>query len=607
VLDQTAVLIVRHGPTGSSGFIINRATQFTVGDVTKKLPVFEQNRLFLGGDIGEGVYMIHGVPGLRNATQVSEGLYYGGSEHAMELVQKGKARSEDFRFFFKYTAWAPGALQAEVQAGCWCPIKTSLDLVLRPKQHEIHFSKAHKVYWHELLKTLGGRFDNISSETLRKEEMERAKMEEWVTLLQDGSNVSVPDHEFVENGALAMASVAGQIPPELGEKVYTQIEAVTAATQKALGGDAAPAETLRALSAEFFKTFSAVSAEDAPPTALLVDRVAASQQGEPLALAPLYMAAARALGVPLRALNCSTQMRFGAELYLRYDAPREATAEEKEPEPRDDSDALFVALGEAGAVMSKDECRGKLPEEMQDDASMQPMPHVQLYSRVMHKMANSLAAKNEEQEVLVWLQQIRILQAAINTVTIMHLEEEARRDPEKFRRAQEAARAAAQERARQVEGGGQPRELFLKDIIKDDQVLLAGGGKTVTGADLKGKVVALYFSASWCAPCKQFTPKLIQTYSKLVVADGKDFEVVFVSVDRDQESFDAYFNQMPWLALEWANADERASISQACQVPAPPRRPAPGTRPRTRASRLLPASPRGASALSEKQHLRRLR
>lgn len=53
VLDQSVVLLVRHGKSGSSGFIINRPTQFDVGDVTKKLPMFESNPLYLGGDIGE--------------------------------------------------------------------------------------------------------------------------------------------------------------------------------------------------------------------------------------------------------------------------------------------------------------------------------------------------------------------------------------------------------------------------------------------------------------------------------------------------------------------------------------------------------------------------
>lgn len=39
---------------------------------------------------------------------------------------------------------------------------------------------------------------------------------------------------------------------------------------------------------------------------------------------------------------------------------------------------------------------------------------------------------------------------------------------------------------------------------------------TEVGAEaLDGKVLAVYFSASWCAPCKQFTPILKKVYNKL--------------------------------------------------------------------------------------------
>jgi putative transcriptional regulator len=145
------VLLVRHGRTGSSGFIINRPTQFDVGDVTKKLSHFESNPLYLGGDVGEGVYMIHGVNGLKNATEVSDGIFYGGSDEVDAFVEAGKAMPEDFRFFFKYTAWAPGQLEAEINAGCWCPVKTSLDLVLQRRDYSgLHYSKHHKVFWHQV-------------------------------------------------------------------------------------------------------------------------------------------------------------------------------------------------------------------------------------------------------------------------------------------------------------------------------------------------------------------------------------------------------------------------------------------------------------------------
>merc|ERR1712072_982620 len=65
---------------------------------------------------------------------------------------------------------------------------------------------------------------------------------------------------------------------------------------------------------------------------------------------------------------------------------------------------------------------------------------------------------------------------------------------------------------------------------------------------LGGKTLALYFSAHWCPPCKRFTPELAKTYAAIKAARD-DFELVFVSGDRDAEQFKEYFATMPWLAL----------------------------------------------------------
>ncbi|KAF7829531.1 putative nucleoredoxin 2 [Senna tora] len=80
-------------------------------------------------------------------------------------------------------------------------------------------------------------------------------------------------------------------------------------------------------------------------------------------------------------------------------------------------------------------------------------------------------------------------------------------------------------------------------------------------ACLVGKTIGLYFSAQWCVPCVKFTPKLISIYHKIKQSLGEkgeqqeDFEIVLISNDRDQQSFDSYFGSMPWLALPYGDSE----------------------------------------------------
>jgi len=73
-------------------------------------------------------------------------------------------------------------------------------------------------------------------------------------------------------------------------------------------------------------------------------------------------------------------------------------------------------------------------------------------------------------------------------------------------------------------------------------------------SDLVGKNILLYFSAHWCPPCRAFTPQLKEAYETIKAKNGP-LEVIFISSDRDQVSFDDYFATMPWLALPFG--DER--------------------------------------------------
>ncbi len=53
------------------------------------------------------------------------------------------------------------------------------------------------------------------------------------------------------------------------------------------------------------------------------------------------------------------------------------------------------------------------------------------------------------------------------------------------------------------------------------------------------RYIAFYYSAQWCPPCRAFTPELVKTYAE-IKAKHPDFELVFVSSDRDAKSMAAY-------------------------------------------------------------------
>jgi len=78
--------------------------------------------------------------------------------------------------------------------------------------------------------------------------------------------------------------------------------------------------------------------------------------------------------------------------------------------------------------------------------------------------------------------------------------------------------------------------------------------ETVVAADmaLEGKkVIAFYFSAHWCPPCRLFTPVLAEFHAELVGA-GEPFEVVFVSSEKSAEELMVYMKEShgEWLAVQ---------------------------------------------------------
>lgn len=94
--------------------------------------------------------------------------------------------------------------------------------------------------------------------------------------------------------------------------------------------------------------------------------------------------------------------------------------------------------------------------------------------------------------------------------------------------------------------------------------LLTKSGLQPTVHALGGAVaVALYFSAHWCPPCRQFTPRLAAAAAS---GAAPQLAVVFVSSDRDPTSFAQYYAEQPWLALPFGSPQSQ-TLGAAFGVP----------------------------------------
>ncbi len=111
--------------------------------------------------------------------------------------------------------------------------------------------------------------------------------------------------------------------------------------------------------------------------------------------------------------------------------------------------------------------------------------------------------------------------------------------------------------------GQDARRLDLARDLTNKLVRPDGKGFKPARLESAGKMdyFLVYFGAHWCPNSKKFTPKLTQFYREQRGAH-RNFEVIFVSADKDQEAMLDYMTgyKMPWPAVRFAEHKGIASI-----------------------------------------------
>ena len=111
----------------------------------------------------------------------------------------------------------------------------------------------------------------------------------------------------------------------------------------------------------------------------------------------------------------------------------------------------------------------------------------------------------------------------------------------------------------------QLKEKFDLSKIFTDNSIIDKEGKDVSLSSFQDKILGIYFSAHWCPPCRGFTPKLADKYNALI-SENKEFDIIFVSSDRDPNAAAEYFAEMPWKMLKYNDRDNKALLSELYDV-----------------------------------------
>lgn len=109
---QSVILIFTHNDKGTAGLLLNRPTGFKMGDVSGAeflCPEFEDNLLYLGGDVGKStLHLVHGFREMKGSREVVNGVYMGGFDDALAAVKEGTHKASEFKWYGRYCGWAPG-------------------------------------------------------------------------------------------------------------------------------------------------------------------------------------------------------------------------------------------------------------------------------------------------------------------------------------------------------------------------------------------------------------------------------------------------------------------------------------------------------------------
>jgi putative transcriptional regulator len=138
---ETVVLLLRYGPDGAVGLVINRPLQIKLSAVfpdIKELARSEES-LYLGGPVEPGgiLLLVKSESEPEDSTPVFGDVYLSTSQSVLKRLIKKPGKKDRFRIFAGYAGWAAQQLEFECDSGGWHVLEADDETLFDHKSSEI--------------------------------------------------------------------------------------------------------------------------------------------------------------------------------------------------------------------------------------------------------------------------------------------------------------------------------------------------------------------------------------------------------------------------------------------------------------------------------------
>lgn len=143
---ETVVLLIRYGPDGAIGLVINRPVELKLSTVLPDIKELDRSKetMYLGGPVEPAriLLLVRSAKPPEASMPVFGDVYLSSSQKVLQRLIKKPVKEERFRIYAGYAGWAPKQLESEFDRGHWHVLKADTETLFDRKSSEI---------WQELI------------------------------------------------------------------------------------------------------------------------------------------------------------------------------------------------------------------------------------------------------------------------------------------------------------------------------------------------------------------------------------------------------------------------------------------------------------------------